>query len=956
MNSPQFSVRILLLCSACLASPALAQEQPAPPESVTPGETPRPAEQPTSASDIIVNAVVPRDSVVSDIPPEEVLDETAIASFGASNVADLVGQLATQSRGNRGRGGGQPVVLLNGRRISGFQEMRNIPPEAIQRVEVFPEEVALEYGYAADQRVLNIVLRPNFSAVTSEIESGGATQGGYWTQEGELSYLLLNGRSRINLTASYDHGTMLTEAERNLIQPVSTIPLTSGGVVTGLNGGEIDPALSAIAGRQVTLAGVPGNGGTLAAFAAATPGEALDPAAVRSLRPTTDNLVFDGTFALPLGPRGGVSITLNYDVTNSSGLLGLRPVSVVIPVGAAGAPFSQPVLLTRAPGGEPLRSENRSRTFAAGASTDGRLNAWRWTLTGSYNRGYSAVETGRGLDQSAFAAAVLTGFNAFDPALTLADFPLRADRNRTLTSRSEADGVLNGPLFALPAGPIRATLQVGGNLVSLDGRAERSGIVTTTALDRTRYRASANLDLPITSEDDGVLAWAGDLSLNARIAWEDVSDFGQLIGYTAGVNWTPLDRFTIITTWVGEENAPSLSQLGAPVQVSPLVNVYDFSRDETAQVSVISGGNPALLAETRRDFRAQVNWRPLEQAEFNLTASYARTRSFDTTSGLPLLTPQIEAAFADRVTRDSAGRLTAIDQRPVNFAATRSRQIRYGFNFARQFGTAGNRAPTASAMGGAPARPGAPAAGNAPAVTPATPTGAPSAAVPSAAPGAAPSAQAPAPAAPTPNGAAPPRPGGFGGPGGPRAGGGGARGPGGGGGRGGFSMFGPPGGGRWSLGLFHTIRLQDEILIRDGVPTLDLLDGASGGGGVISRHEVELQGGVFYRGIGMFAFGSWNSPSRIAGGPIAGGGTSDDLRFGAQTRINLRTFIDFGQRPALLQAMPFLRNARMRLSIDNLFDSARAVTDEGGLVPLRYQRGYLDPVGRTFELSFRKQF
>ncbi|MGJ3629017.1 hypothetical protein AB5I41_23055 [Sphingomonas sp. MMS24-JH45] len=48
---------------------------------------------------------------------------------------------APQTRSGRGAGG-PPVVLVNGRRVSGFQEIRDLPTEAIQRVDILPEEVA----------------------------------------------------------------------------------------------------------------------------------------------------------------------------------------------------------------------------------------------------------------------------------------------------------------------------------------------------------------------------------------------------------------------------------------------------------------------------------------------------------------------------------------------------------------------------------------------------------------------------------------------------------------------------------------------------------------------------------------------------------------------------------------------------------------------------------------------
>ena len=47
--------------------------------------------------------------------------------------------------------------------------MRDIPTEAIQRVEILPEEVALKYGYRADQKVVNIVLRQRFRSTVAQL-------------------------------------------------------------------------------------------------------------------------------------------------------------------------------------------------------------------------------------------------------------------------------------------------------------------------------------------------------------------------------------------------------------------------------------------------------------------------------------------------------------------------------------------------------------------------------------------------------------------------------------------------------------------------------------------------------------------------------------------------------------------------------------------------------------------
>ena len=84
--------------------------------------------------EIVISGGQPRGSVLGDIKPELVLDARDIRAYGANNITDLLAALAPQTGSAQGRGGGRPVVLLNGHRISGFREIRSIPTEAIERV------------------------------------------------------------------------------------------------------------------------------------------------------------------------------------------------------------------------------------------------------------------------------------------------------------------------------------------------------------------------------------------------------------------------------------------------------------------------------------------------------------------------------------------------------------------------------------------------------------------------------------------------------------------------------------------------------------------------------------------------------------------------------------------------------------------------------------------------------
>ncbi len=226
--------RSTLLGSAAailLALPAVAQQ-------TTPTATQQPAAPAAAQSDtaaaqavdedygdeeeIVVQGTRARGSVIGDIPPENILDSRDVRATGATSINDLLDALAPQIGSSQGRGGEKPVLLLNGQRIASFRELRDIPPEAIERVEILPEEVALKYGYRADQKVVNIVLRQRFYSTTAQVGAGAATDGGYVNGNADLTRFIVekNGRTTLNLHA--EGNSLLTESERNIL--ISTPP------------------------------------------------------------------------------------------------------------------------------------------------------------------------------------------------------------------------------------------------------------------------------------------------------------------------------------------------------------------------------------------------------------------------------------------------------------------------------------------------------------------------------------------------------------------------------------------------------------------------------------------------------------------------------------------------------------------------------------------------------------
>lgn len=215
-----------------LAAPAYAQTQseipPAPErpadtasapgsETQVPPTTPAAEEDPyAEEGEPIVVTGVRRGSVLGDIPPENTLTSRDVRATGATDINELLEALAPQIGSARGRGGERPVLLLNGQRVSSFREMRDIPTEAIERVDILPEEVALKYGYRADQRVVNIVLRERFRSTLARAEATIPTEGGNVGGNGELTRLEISRGNRTTFNVRAEGNSPLFESERDI--------------------------------------------------------------------------------------------------------------------------------------------------------------------------------------------------------------------------------------------------------------------------------------------------------------------------------------------------------------------------------------------------------------------------------------------------------------------------------------------------------------------------------------------------------------------------------------------------------------------------------------------------------------------------------------------------------------------------------------------------------------------
>ena len=292
------------------------------------------------------------------------------------------------------------------------------------------------------------------------------------------------------------------------------------------------------------------------------------------------------------------------------------------------------------------------------------------------------MATDTGLDIAGLQARLNAGDPTANPYGPLDGLGLAA-RNfaRSTSSAGQVDALLNGRVFALPAGDVQASIKVGGQTSDFSSSSTRFGVFQQGDVSRDIVNGQANLDLPIANRDRQVLGAIGDLSLNVNVGADHLSDFGTLTTVGYGANWSPLEGVRVIASWTDQEDAPTAQQLGNPSITTPNVRLFDYVRGTTATITAITGGNPNLLADNRHVMKLGLTLKPWRDHDINLTANYYRINTDDAIASFPTPTAAIEAAFPGRFTRDQAGNLLSVDSRPINFAGTERSQLRWGFNF-----------------------------------------------------------------------------------------------------------------------------------------------------------------------------------------------------------------------------------------------------------------------------------
>lgn len=662
----------LLATSVAIACAASAQTQPKVSASSPAGASP-----PSDASAIVITGSALPTTPDQVTVPVTVVDSTQIQKAGVStNVLEILrkqvpsfgGRSSTgnsnATNNNQRTAGGSSIqlhnldtlVLVNGRRvapsaISGingkiFVNVAEIPPDAIDHIEVLTDGASAIYGSEAIGGVVNIILKSNWHGGQVNARYGGAD--GYNERNLGFTYganVLPN--TNVTVSASYSKSDPLFQNQRSFSSPFystsTAVPgaignffLAPGITSPTLGGGYAGPANDPQylnAGATVATAPGTGVGGT------------YDLSRFNTLLLEQQQKAVSVSLNSEIGPKHTFDLFGDFELARNENFTRFIPVTlgVKVPVGSPINPFTSATSVTFGSTTHPATYATREDSYRGTLGFKGRVPAlgyggnWEIAYTHSENTIHQTIANI--LYRNNLLPAVTGGFNSACVATPGGTFSLITPigggspvcqpvldpfsvstavnpaalanvlTNEFVHGKSKidmVDGKVTGSIFHLPGGAIQ--FAVGGswrreaisggvdpvNFTHVDGTtATPAQTLTQGGLIVDPFFASRNVTaefaeirIPVTSAETNVPGFY-NLDLVGAVRHEHYSGVGASTVPKIGFRWQPVPRqLTIRGSFAKSFTAPSLFALGGPINF------------RTSQGPIGSSGIPGVLNYT----------------------------------------------------------------------------------------------------------------------------------------------------------------------------------------------------------------------------------------------------------------------------------------------------------------------------------------------------------------------
>jgi iron complex outermembrane receptor protein len=592
--------------------------------------------------------------------PVTVIDADAIAKAGVdTNVLEILRKQipAFAGRSNTGNSnaantnqntaGGSSIqlrnldtlILVNGRRVASsaisgvngkvFVNVAEIPPAAIERIEVLTDGASAIYGSDAIGGVVNIILKSNHEGGQVSARYAGA-DGGYNEKSVDATYgFKLAGRTNVTISASLSKSTPLFQYQRPFSSPFYSTSANVPGAIGNfyLNPGIIAPtpgaSVSAATNSQYTNAG---------ATVATAPGSGVG---------GTYNLAQFGTLLLRQQQKS-IALSFNSDLTDSRSVelfgdveyarndnftrFAPQTASVTAP---AGSPYNPVTVNQSVVFGSTLNpktyttGEDSLRGTVGIKGSLGRIGkGWNWEVAYTHSENTLDQVIRNVIFAPNLALAVNGGFNSagvataggtfsmvhsgFSPTGTLTLQPglnpfaiatgvTPGALNNVLTDEfihgksklESADAKITGTIGNLPAGQpgfalgaawrketlsgapdSNAFVHVGGTLAGAPQSLYTGGLSADPfAASRTIASQYLEVRVPITSDDWNVPGFA-NFDLIGAVRHEHYSDAGDSTVPKVGFRWQPVaGQVTVRGNFAKSFTAPSLYAESGPLNI-----------------------------------------------------------------------------------------------------------------------------------------------------------------------------------------------------------------------------------------------------------------------------------------------------------------------------------------------------------------------------------------------------
>jgi iron complex outermembrane receptor protein len=473
-------------------------------------------------------------------------------------------------------GGAQTLVLFDGQRVvgAGIQQVAVDPdiiaPGVIQRVEAMTDGGSAVYGSDAIGGVINFVTKDRFNGVQVDgrygigedyqsVEASAMAgkdwgSGGFYVAYGFAHHDSVYGADR-DWVRQIDWNTKVPTG-RNCAAPnvtvgtTSYVPSGSGLVVGGPNVCDFSDPVAIY--PTTTLHTV---------FARLNQrlsnGVRFDLTALYANRAIEQVGGTLGTGALGTGAAGQATLTTASPFYRSTA--------------DANAGLPQVVRFDYSPlfGSKSAKQKTNLETWRVAPSISVELGS-DWEFRGLFSYGI-ATTSFRNAQVSAAAQSVALAngtLNPYDVSATAPDVVSGLSRYATGSGRNELfdyRAIVNGPVFALPGGSLRAA--VGYEHMQDNFTRRTSNASTYAQQDPTTYVQKVDsvfgeLSIPIVG-DDNAMSFINELTLSASGRYDKYNDFGDTFNPKLAATLRPVEWIAIRGNWGKSFTAPSpVDQLG----------------------------------------------------------------------------------------------------------------------------------------------------------------------------------------------------------------------------------------------------------------------------------------------------------------------------------------------------------------------------------------------------------